>query len=168
MESGWDEAADQYREIVQIGAVRVTPLGDGVEVVDTFETLVRPRINPELSAYFVDLTGITQSAVDDRGVDFPHAWAEFGEWCGDRPRFSWGNDLGVVRDNVTLYDLRVDPDASSYFDVRPVFALFGVPVEEYTSGRVHEYFGVDAAVDRHDAAEDARSMALALRAAVEG
>ena len=61
LESGWS-APGQFREIVQIGAVRVDA-GDGFVEMAHFSMLVRPTINPELSDYFVTLTGITNDAM---------------------------------------------------------------------------------------------------------
>jgi inhibitor of KinA sporulation pathway (predicted exonuclease) len=61
LESGWS-APGQFREIVQIGAVRVDA-GDGFAEMAHFSMLVRPTINPELSDYFVTLTGITNDAM---------------------------------------------------------------------------------------------------------
>ena len=55
-------------EIVQIGAVKLADTS-GLEELDAFEILVRPRINPKLDGYFTDLTGITQDRLDREGVD---------------------------------------------------------------------------------------------------
>ena len=47
----------QYKEVVQIGAVKLD--GRDLSILGEFDLLVRPRINPMLSPYFEALTGIT-------------------------------------------------------------------------------------------------------------
>jgi inhibitor of KinA sporulation pathway (predicted exonuclease) len=52
--------ADQM-EIIEIGAVWALPDG---QVLDTFTILVKPTLNPKLTPFCTELTGITQSDVD--------------------------------------------------------------------------------------------------------
>jgi 3'-5' exoribonuclease 1 len=54
-------------------AKRCTPRWSQIE---TFHTFVRPRFNPQLSAFCTELTGITQKEVD-AAPTFPEAWAQF-------------------------------------------------------------------------------------------
>lgn len=73
LESGWSPAG-QHREIFQMGVV----LTDGsFNVVDTFSTLVQPKINPILSDLSRNLTGILQVDIDKCGINFPQALAMF-------------------------------------------------------------------------------------------
>lgn len=46
---------------MQIGALR---LSEEYSVVEEYETLVRPVVNPRLSPFFTTLTGIDQRTVD--------------------------------------------------------------------------------------------------------
>jgi len=46
----------EFREIVQIGALRVDAAS--LEIVGEFDRLVRPRRNPLLSEFFQELNGI--------------------------------------------------------------------------------------------------------------
>lgn len=64
-EHGW--RGRQQREIVQISAIRVS---NDLRVLDTFNVLCRPSINPILSDYFVNLTGITNKQIQSHGVSF--------------------------------------------------------------------------------------------------
>lgn len=46
------------------------PRRDGeLLIVDRLKLTVKPRLNPVLSQYLIDLTGITQQEVDEEGVD---------------------------------------------------------------------------------------------------
>ena len=51
-------------EITQFPAVLVRLAGRASHVVDEFDTFVRPTLNPVLSAFATELTGITQADVD--------------------------------------------------------------------------------------------------------
>src|SRR5437868_7947304 len=65
----------EFTELVQIGAVKVDL--PSLNVVDEMNVLVRPRINPVLSDYLVELTGITNEAMATSGVDFADAYDTF-------------------------------------------------------------------------------------------
>lgn len=96
-ESGWS-GPGQFREIVQIGAVRVDA-GDGFAERANFSVLVRPTINPDLSDYFTALTGITNNAVARDGVSLKIALAGFADFAGADVVLSHGrDDLVVARD----------------------------------------------------------------------
>ena len=58
----------EFKEVVQIGAVKLD--ADSFAILDEFESLVVPRINPVLSPYFEKLTGITSRQVSRNGKDF--------------------------------------------------------------------------------------------------
>lgn len=63
IETGWDASANQYKELVQLAALRVDV--DTLNILDEYNRFVRPQINPRLSEYFRELTGISQAQVDD-------------------------------------------------------------------------------------------------------
>src|SRR6478736_8478446 len=65
----------EFKEVVQIGAVKLD--ADSFAILDTFEALVVPRINPVLSPFFEKLTGITSRQLIRDGVDFSAAYAGF-------------------------------------------------------------------------------------------
>ena len=52
----------EHREIIQIAAVKVELTLSGAQVVSSFNTLVKTVINPTLSDYIIQLTGIEQHA----------------------------------------------------------------------------------------------------------
>ncbi len=73
-ESQWRQSG-HYREIVQIGAVKLATT-NSLRETDSFQMLVLPRKNPQLSDYFINLTGINQKMVDENctfhGISPPH------------------------------------------------------------------------------------------------
>ena len=82
------------QEIIQFPAVLVD--GYSFQVLDTFNTFVKPQHSPVLTDFCKSLTGITQTEVDG-GVSFPSALAQFQEWLQSHKLFhnftvvTWGN-----------------------------------------------------------------------------
>lgn len=68
----------KQKEIIEIGAVK---LNEKVEIVDTFQSFIRPRVNPNLSLFCKNLTSITQNDVDN-AQDFPDVLVKFLVWSG--------------------------------------------------------------------------------------
>lgn len=180
-ENGWDETQNQYKEIIQIGAVK---LNQNNQIIDWFTRYVQPEINPDLSKYIKDLTGIKQLDVDTTRK-LPYIWNEFTNWQDGCPAYSWENDIEVIKRNKELYQniatdsskINTSIDAEKintmpinsnlYYDIRPLLRYFGIPTEEYSSGTVCTFFSSDYTITEHDALEDARSLALSLQDANE-
>ena len=114
----------EYREVVQIGAVKLN--ADTFAEIDAFDVLVRPRINPQLSPYFQNLTGITQEAVTRGGVDFADAYARFLNFAGDAPIAAFGRDEQVLLDNLRLYGIAGTRDLPVFYNLRGWFAVQGL------------------------------------------
>jgi hypothetical protein len=96
-------APGEFREVVQIGAVRLD--ADSFAVLDEFDALVRPRVNPDLSPYFEKLTGITSGKIARSGQGFAAAYGGFLAFAGDGPIAAFGRDDRVLQDNLRLYGL---------------------------------------------------------------
>jgi inhibitor of KinA sporulation pathway (predicted exonuclease) len=64
MAARWSRPGE-FTELVQIGAVRLN--ADTFEELGAIDLLVRPRLNPVLSDYFVELTGIGNVEMAARG-----------------------------------------------------------------------------------------------------
>jgi inhibitor of KinA sporulation pathway (predicted exonuclease) len=75
--------------------------------IASFSTLVKPRINPELSEYCLDILPIVQSEVDS-APDFEDAMVEVARWLinraePDSPTAAWGT---IDRDHTTTQAIR--------------------------------------------------------------
>lgn len=158
----------EHREVVQIGAVRLDPAA-GLREVAACEIVVRPRINPVLSDYFVSLTGLTQRRVERDGVPFPVAIAGFLDFCeGAVALLSNGPDHAVLAENValngpapTLPDRLPD---SLFVNAGPLLAAAAGGGGHISSARLPDHFPGVPALPGHDAVADARMVAAALRA----
>ena len=98
-----------YNEIIEIGAVRINEYG---ETIGSFESFVRPTVNPKLSGFCKRLTSIKQEQVDT-AQNFPKVLEQFKEWAGiyesDFFVCSWGNnDRKLFLDDCNLHKLEYD------------------------------------------------------------
>jgi inhibitor of KinA sporulation pathway (predicted exonuclease) len=160
--------ADEHREVVMIGAVRLSPAAGLIET-GTLDLLVRPRLNPRLSEYFVSLTGITQARVDAEGIPFPEALARFADFAGDDAGAFWSNgpDGDVLAENCRLHGIIPSVPLERFQNVRPFLASWLRKDEaEIDSHRLPELCGFSTPGRPHDALGDARAVAEALRLAL--
>ncbi len=156
LEGGWS-APGQFREIVQIGAVRVDA---GFAERESFSVLVRPTINPELSGYFTALTGITNDAVARDGISLKNALDAFADFAGTDVILTHGRDDLVVGEDCALKDL-VNPIAGvEWRDINP--PLRTITGLKLSSSALPAHFGLEATGSAHDALADARALARVL------
>ena len=158
LESGWS-APGQFREIVQIGAVRVD-VGDGFAELAHFSVLVRPTINPELSDYFTALTGITNDAVARDGVSLENALVAFADFAGGDVILTHGRDDLVVGEDCALKDLGNPFADADWRDINP--PLRAITDKRLMSSDLPAFFGLGRAENAHDALADARVLARGL------
>ncbi len=86
----WDdkEFQEKHSEIIEIGAVKFNC--KSFDIIEEFQTFVKPVKNTLLSDYCKNLTHITQEDVDG-AILFPEAYGKFMSWSSDCPLFiGWG------------------------------------------------------------------------------
>lgn len=96
-------------EIIEIGAVKINPLG---EILGIYNKFIRPSVNPILSDFCKSLTSISQENVD-RAKNFAETIEEFQEWAEipekDYKLCSWGKfDVQLLDTNCQLHKLESD------------------------------------------------------------
>ncbi len=156
-------APGEEMEIVQIGAVKLadTP---ALEELAAFEIMIRPRINPGLDSYFINLTGITQDRLDREGVDLKEGLAEFAEFVGPNPKiFGFGDELVRVVSNCQLYGMANPLSLCHCVNVQaPVVDLLGGGTTPMSSD-LPELLGFAPPGEMHQGLADSRCVAEALR-----
>ena len=152
---------DEYREIYDIGAVKVG--GDDFATLETFHRFVTLELVPELPQYSVDLTGITQKDLDDEGMLYSKAIEEFAAFANGLSMHHWGGDSEVIAENCKLkyVDNPFAPDQCN--DIREVFRRRGIAVENYMSSTITEAFGQKNERRSHQGTADALNIVDALR-----
>ena len=96
-------------EIIEIGACKVSRYG---RVEDQFSQFVKPVVNPMLSGFCKNLTGINQEDVDS-ARPFDRVIRDFIDWSGvyeeDYVMLSWGaDDRILLRNDCKLHKVEHD------------------------------------------------------------
>ncbi len=158
--SDWAEPW-QYKEIVQLAAMKVDL--DSLEELETFNCLVQPQLNPTLSDYFIELTGITNEEVASKGVLYEVMYQKFINFVGDVKAYSYGRDDLVLHENLDLYTIQGLDNRLAFGDLHPFFRKLGVDPAIVNSGALAKYFKVDIDIHEHNAMDDVRSIFAALK-----
>lgn len=156
----------EFREVVEIGMILVT---DDPELRETgcFRVLVKPILNPDLSDYFINLTGIQQSEVNAQGVTLADALRGMTEFLGPQPVriYSHGRDGYYLSENCVRIGTPFTFAASRFVNVNETIAAFlGRTKVSYASSDLPELLGFTPPGDAHTAVADCRCIAQALRA----
>ena len=154
----------EFREVVQIGAVKLAP--GTLKPVDQFEILIIPRLNPVLSAFFSHLTGITNEALQARGVDFITGYRAFLEFAGGAEVWAHGRDDLVLAANLKLYGWDRHFPALNYTNAILWFLEQGVDLRGRHACDVAGAVGAEFSGRQHNALDDARGVAAGIRALI--
>jgi DNA polymerase III epsilon subunit-like protein len=163
-ERKWSDPNEE-REIVEIGAVKLDGTNGFAETM-SFEMLVRPTINPIVSGYFTDLTGITQTIIDNEALPFREAITLFEGFVGydGAPILSFSQDEGVLRHNCTLNNLPCPFNDTQFHNVGPAIAqAAGREPGSFSTSHLPEIFGFPPPTRAHHALGDAQCIAETLR-----
>lgn len=155
---------NEHREIVQIAAIKVNT--QTLEEIENISLFVKPVINPKLSQYFIDLTGISQKQIDESGLEYTEALWQYSAWSQNLDTYSFGGDEKVFKENCELRQISF-PFTNKFFDIRNNFQKYGIPAENYNSGTIVEAFGVEIKRNAHNALNDVRTILDGLRLLVE-
>jgi len=154
-------APGEHPEIIQIGAVR---LDGALREIAAFDLAVRPRLNPILSEYIKDLTGLTQERIDREGVELTVALARLAALASDAfALVSNGRDQDCILRNVALIGIGNPLAAMRFLDLGPHFRHSAGREAHVVSSTLPEVFGFAPSGRIHDGLADARAVAEALR-----
>lgn len=173
-EHGW--RGNQKREIVQIAAIRVS---NDLRILDTFNILCKPTINPILSDYFTNLTGITNSQIQRKGVSFHTAYKKFKKFVGKSHCLSHGYggrwddkcDGEIILENLSLYKMPLDNDIK-YHNIAawliPEYKKHKIKDHPKNSGRIAKCLNMDnkiknLGIDEHNALYDSMSILMGIK-----
>ena len=141
-ENGW--TGNQKKEIVQISALKVNK---NFEVVDVFNQLCQPIVNPTLSDYFINLTHITNEQVKENGIPFKQAYEKFKKFSDNLVCYShsWGKDFyhksdgEVIEENLKINNMPTD-NTVVYRNLGAVFKQLyenhNISVKSQSSGEI--------------------------------
>lgn len=152
-------------EIVQIGALKVKD-DETLTETDTLDVLVTPRINPGLSDYFIQLTGITQERLDADGIGFPDALEVLQSFLGGNIAkvYSMGSDFRVIERNCDLNGVEFPFDEAMFVNARELLKpIVGEAVATSDSSQLPAAMGFAPPGAAHQGLGDCRCIAETLR-----
>ncbi|MEE6207446.1 MAG: exonuclease domain-containing protein [Alphaproteobacteria bacterium] len=174
IEHGW--LGNQKKEIVQIAALKVS---DNLDVIDTFNILCKPIVNPILSEYFENLTGITNEMVAKDGVSFLSAYERFVDFIDGNICFShgWGGDYFSKSDGLIIDEnLRINNikpiKTNEYRNIAAIFmelyAKHNIDIKKQSSGQIVNLLNIkdkisSLGLDEHNAFFDVYSVLEGLK-----
>lgn len=162
-QSNWSREGE-YKEIIQLAALKVEFDGAQLQHLSSINILVKPAINPNLSQYIIDLTGIHQQLIDDHGVEYASCARQFFEFCehGDIACFSWGPDHDILECNHQLNGIPWHYTGNTFNDLKSRLYQLGFDFQNIPSGGLAESVGVNLEGHIHNALYDVKSISAFL------
>ncbi len=151
---------NEHRELIQFSAIKLEIL-ESVHPLEQLNCFVKPSINNTLSTYIKQLTGITQTEVDQgsSSQQLFQSLANFTE-SGKIPMFSWGHDIEILKETAELNHAEIDWVNS--YNLQPLFEPFEVP-PNYSSGNLYQFFNLPLELHGHNAEDDTISLFESLK-----
>ncbi len=103
-------------EIIEFGAVKVD---ESMQILDTFDALVRPQVGKKISGKIKTLTNITNEELEN-GLQFMQAMSRFRKWMGDAVLMTWGTSdiLTLIENNRYFCGNERIPFLKQYVDLQ--------------------------------------------------
>ena len=121
----WDDGRPRTEmEIIEIGAVLLR--GSSLEVVDEFQTFVKPVANPILSDFCMKLTKITQKDVE-QAPGFEEAFRSFMAWVDSYGAriCSWGAyDRSQFEQDCRRHHVSIPSSFANHLNVKKAFQVW--------------------------------------------
>ena len=147
-EFGWKNG--QKKEVVQLSAIKIN---ENLEVIGEFSVYVKPKINPVLSDYFINLTGITNEMITEKGISLSDAYALFSQFVDNDVCWShgWGSPLENISDGQIINDnlqlIGIHPKNIKYYNIAAFFAemykKYNIDIKSQSSGMIATLLGRD-------------------------
>ncbi len=103
-----DRSINKQNEIIEIGAVKINDKGESLE---EFCEFIKPKLNPTLSDFCIELTTITQNEIDSADT-YDKVIERFKNWINIKEPYvlcSWGfYDKKQFEKDCKLHDLQTD------------------------------------------------------------
>lgn len=152
-----------FHETIEIGAVL---LDDGLNVVDDFQTFVRPTFSRTLSTYCTDLTTITQEQVDaappfDKAMELFEQWirGHTGRPLRELTLVSWGGFDRNQFENDCARNSYPYP-FGEHLNLKVAFSEFiNKPKKKFGLGKAARVCGIKFEGTPHRGIDDARMVA---------
>ena len=150
-------------EIIEIGSVMLDACT--YEVVSEFQSFIRPVRHPNLTEFCTDLTGITQTDVDDAPL-LPQVLNKMKQWMktfNDSLFCSWGDyDRRQFIQDCQYHGIQY-PFRSDHLNLKKEFSRSLSQRKTFGIERALRYIGLDFVGSHHRGIDDARNIARIVR-----
>ncbi len=145
----------QKKEIIQIGAIKVN---ENFKIEKELNIYVKPVFNPVLSKYIQDLTGLKQSLIDKKGIEFETAFKMFLDFTDNNLIISNGDDGKVLYLNLKYHNIK--KKYPNILNVKNIFRdRYMIPRNMLHSTVIHSYFGYKLSIKKfHNPIEDCKNI----------
>jgi len=133
-ERNWSRK-NEYRELVQIGYLI---FDNNYIIKKTGSIYFKPRYNPKLSKYFVNLTKINQKQIDKKGLDFNSGIRKFWSIIDNNTILSFGDDIKIIKENYKIYQEDYPKVKKKFINIRNVLNKTNINIENKTSGNLYK------------------------------
>jgi len=151
----------EHKEIIEIGAILVN---HDFEEVGSFSKLIIPNKNPILSDYIVNLTGITNKMLSNKGVIFKQGYLEFLNFINKHANiaFAYGDDRNVLLANLKMNHMNHMNHMNNniiFKNIRPYIEhQLNIFENSIDSSALNTYLGIKKTGNAHRAIDDCRAI----------
>ena len=150
----------QKKEIIQIGLIIID---ENYKLKKKISVLVKPVINPKLSQYIINLTGITQKKIDLKGISFISAYKALKKNVNNCIIVSNGTDGDVLSQNLKFNKLN-EKNLDVINIKNYLHEIYNIPDKFLHSTVIHTYFGYKLFnTNAHNALNDCLNIHKALK-----
>jgi len=159
----WKSGNKDKMQTIEFGAVQLAP--STLEIVSEFQRFVRPTLEPVLSDFCKELTGITQEDVDNANT-FPVIFREFCDWIGDGSFqiFSWGDyDVGQLKQDCKISRIKMNKRLVKKHQSLKTMYADRMRIRRCGMAQALERLHISLEGQHHRAIDDARNIAKIAR-----
>ncbi len=151
----------ELMETIELGAVLVS--AETLTPIEEFQSFIRPVQRPQLTAFCMELTSITQAMVDEAPL-FPEVMASLARFLdGRQPLFcSWGDyDRNQLRQDAALHQVAL-PLGHDHLNLKAAFSARQGTRKRFGMKGALRRVGVALDGTHHRGIDDARNIAKLL------
>lgn len=177
-EATCDDVTKIPHEVIEFPSVLLKwdQLAGNYVVKSQFQQFCKPKLNPNLTKFCIELTGIQQSQTD-AGLTFPEVYEAHHKWLKEQIDnssciiLSCGHwDLKVMMPaevkRWSARNLRIDPIYKKYINIKDIYQTFYKLPNKLGLAGLYNRFGLQMEGRHHSGLDDCKNIATLVQKAV--
>jgi len=159
-ERNWSNK-NEYREVIEIGMIHI----NNFKEQNLLSLLVLPKINPILSRYIQNLTGIDNKLLKKEGIGFSQALDRLYDFSCQNANviFTYGDDDEVIKENINLNNLNFNITKLNFINIRLwIESQLNIKKNTIDSSELNTFLGIKSTL-KHRAINDCRNILNAIK-----